>query len=70
MSEEARGTIVVTGASTGIGAACVQDLDERGFRVFATVRKQADAERYGAYLERRYGSFSLFRREEIFSPGQ
>jgi NAD(P)-dependent dehydrogenase (short-subunit alcohol dehydrogenase family) len=41
--EEARG-VVVTGASTGIGAACAQYLDERGFRVFATVRKESDAE--------------------------
>jgi NAD(P)-dependent dehydrogenase (short-subunit alcohol dehydrogenase family) len=43
-SEETR-SIVVTGASTGIGAACAQYLDEKGFRVFATVRRQADADR-------------------------
>jgi NAD(P)-dependent dehydrogenase (short-subunit alcohol dehydrogenase family) len=36
--------VVVTGASTGIGAACAQYLSERGFHVFAGVRKQADAE--------------------------
>ncbi len=47
-SEEELRSVVVTGASTGIGAACAQDLDERGFRVFATVRKQADAERIAA----------------------
>jgi NADP-dependent 3-hydroxy acid dehydrogenase YdfG len=41
-------SVVVTGASTGIGAACAQDLDERGFRVFATVRKQTDADRIDA----------------------
>lgn len=45
--EEAR-SVVVTGASTGIGAACAQYLDERGFRVFATVRKESDAERIAA----------------------
>jgi NAD(P)-dependent dehydrogenase (short-subunit alcohol dehydrogenase family) len=41
-------SVVVTGASTGIGAACAEYLDERGFRVFATVRKQADADRIAA----------------------
>ncbi len=48
--EESR-NVVVTGASTGIGAACAQYLEERGFRVFAGVRKQADADRIAA-LER------------------
>jgi len=38
-------SIVITGASTGIGAACALDLDQRGFRVFAGVRKEADAQR-------------------------
>jgi len=41
-------TVVVTGASTGIGAACARYLDEKGFRVFATVRKQSDADRIAA----------------------
>jgi NAD(P)-dependent dehydrogenase (short-subunit alcohol dehydrogenase family) len=40
--------IVVTGASTGIGEACVQELDKRGFRVFAGVRSEADARRLEA----------------------
>lgn len=38
MSEEQRAAIVVTGASTGIGAACVQRLADLGFQVFAGVR--------------------------------
>jgi NAD(P)-dependent dehydrogenase (short-subunit alcohol dehydrogenase family) len=41
-------TVVVTGASTGIGAACAHYLDEKGFGVFATVRKQSDADRIAA----------------------
>jgi len=37
--------VVVTGASTGIGWGCVKVLVASGFRVFGSVRKQADAER-------------------------
>lgn len=37
--------VVITGSSTGIGAACALDLDQRGFRVFAGVRTEADRER-------------------------
>ena len=40
--------IVVTGASTGIGAACAAELDRRGFRVFAGVRSEADGQRLAA----------------------
>jgi NAD(P)-dependent dehydrogenase (short-subunit alcohol dehydrogenase family) len=40
-----RRSVVVTGASTGIGAACVKVLVANGFHVFGSVRKQGDAER-------------------------
>jgi len=43
------GAVVVTGASTGIGAACALALDTLGFRVFAGVRRAAD----GAALQQR-----------------
>ena len=36
------GGVVVTGASTGIGAAIARHLAERGFRVFGTVRRAED----------------------------
>jgi NAD(P)-dependent dehydrogenase (short-subunit alcohol dehydrogenase family) len=36
--------IVVTGASTGIGAAAVKELAHRGFHVLAGVRREADAD--------------------------
>lgn len=36
--------IVITGASTGIGAACARALAERDFLVFAGVRREQDAE--------------------------
>src|SRR3954468_6448030 len=39
------GGVVVTGASTGIGNACALPLDPIGFRVFAGVRRDEDAER-------------------------
>ncbi|MES2153383.1 MAG: SDR family NAD(P)-dependent oxidoreductase [Pseudomonadota bacterium] len=38
-------TIVITGVSTGIGFATAQTLIARGYRVFGSVRKAADAER-------------------------
>ena len=39
-----RGAVVVTGTSTGIGAACTLRLAKKGFAVFAGVRHAADAE--------------------------
>jgi NAD(P)-dependent dehydrogenase (short-subunit alcohol dehydrogenase family) len=43
--ESTQKTVVITGASTGIGHACVLRLARSGFVVFAGVRKPADAER-------------------------
>jgi NAD(P)-dependent dehydrogenase (short-subunit alcohol dehydrogenase family) len=37
-------SVVITGASTGIGAACALYLDARGFRIFAGVRTMADGD--------------------------
>lgn len=37
-------SVVVTGASTGIGRACALDLDRKGWRVYAGVRRTADAD--------------------------
>jgi len=42
--------VVVTGASTGIGLAAAALLLQRGFRVFGSVRRPADAERLQAQL--------------------
>src|SRR5512140_191283 len=41
-------SVVITGASTGIGWAAAKLLLGRGFRVFGSVRKQADADRLKA----------------------
>ncbi|RJF70167.1 SDR family oxidoreductase [Rhodopseudomonas palustris] len=38
-------SVVVTGVSTGIGHAITKFLPDKGFRVFGSVRKEADAER-------------------------
>jgi NAD(P)-dependent dehydrogenase (short-subunit alcohol dehydrogenase family) len=40
--------VVITGASTGIGAACALALDRRGYRVFAGVRAEAAGRRLTA----------------------
>jgi NAD(P)-dependent dehydrogenase (short-subunit alcohol dehydrogenase family) len=45
-------SVLVTGASTGIGWGCVKVLIKNGYRVFGGVRKQADADR----LAREFGS--------------
>jgi len=41
-SQSKKGTVVVTGASTGIGRSCALRLDRLGFQVFAGVRKDSD----------------------------
>src|ERR1700761_872839 len=38
-------SVVITGASTGIGHACARFLLDKGYRVFGSVRKLADADR-------------------------
>jgi NAD(P)-dependent dehydrogenase (short-subunit alcohol dehydrogenase family) len=45
MAQQSRGAVVITGASTGIGAVSATHLAGIGFRVFAGVRKPEDAER-------------------------
>ena len=44
--------VVVTGVSTGIGWGTTKVLVSKGFRVFGSVRKQADADR----LQREFGN--------------
>ncbi len=39
-------TVVITGASSGIGRSCVVRMSRDGWRVFATVRKAADRDHY------------------------
>ena len=42
MNNSLRGSVVITGASSGIGAACALHLDQLGFQVFAGVRTEHD----------------------------
>ena len=44
--------VVITGVSTGIGNASARVLIAHGFRVFGSVRQQADADRLGRKLVR------------------
>lgn len=45
-------TVLITGASTGIGEACACYLDARGFHVFAGVRRTEDGDRLSAKASR------------------
>jgi NADP-dependent 3-hydroxy acid dehydrogenase YdfG len=44
VAESYQGTVLITGASTGIGQACALLLDKLGFTVFAGVRQDIDAQ--------------------------
>jgi NAD(P)-dependent dehydrogenase (short-subunit alcohol dehydrogenase family) len=49
MSQSKQRSVVVTGASSGIGRACAIDLANQGFVVFAGIRKSKDAEELRAF---------------------
>ena len=50
MGEELRNrTILITGCSSGIGRTCALGLQRRGWRVFATARKEEDIEELKAH---------------------
>jgi len=57
-------TVFITGASTGIGRACALDLDRRGFTVFATYRKKADAVSLAAEASERLQTVYLDVRDQ------
>jgi len=44
-NQDSQKAILITGCSSGIGYACAHGLQKRGYRVFASARKQADVER-------------------------
>ncbi|MDH5315648.1 MAG: SDR family oxidoreductase, partial [Gemmatimonadota bacterium] len=46
-------SVVITGASTGIGEACALSLDRRGWQVFAAVRREEDGRRLQARASER-----------------
>lgn len=48
MTDPSSRSVLITGASTGIGEACALWFDRKGYRVFAGVRRTADADRLRA----------------------
>jgi len=52
MSDIRKRAVVITGVSSGIGAACVDKLIASGFFVFGSVRREEDAAR----LQTQFGS--------------
>lgn len=64
MTEQRTKSVVVTGASTGIGAATVAELVGRGLHVWAGVRSEADAER----LAGEYGDKVTVLRLDVTDP--
>ncbi|MBN3942845.1 MAG: SDR family oxidoreductase [Nostoc sp.] len=44
MVDNQKGAVLITGTSTGVGQATALLLDKKGYRVFAAVRKEKDAE--------------------------
>jgi len=45
MTDKRSRAVLITGCSTGIGHACAKGLVNRGYRVFASVRSEADVDR-------------------------
>ena len=59
-------SLVITGSSTGIGAAAALELDRHGFRVFAGVRSEADGRRLQQSASSRLTPILL----DVTDPGQ
>lgn len=59
-------TVVITGASTGIGEACALHLDRLGFSVFAGVRRDEDGDRLKAQASDRLAPLTL----DVVDEGQ
>ena len=65
-------SVVITGVSTGIGYGAAEVLIEQGFRVFGSVRKQADADRLSERLGQNYTPllFDVTDRAAIMAAAQ
>lgn len=64
--------IVITGVSTGIGLGCTRAFIKKGYRVFGSVRKQADADRLQAELGSNFVPlfFDVTNQESVLEAAQ
>lgn len=64
MTRASERRVVVTGVSTGIGHAVAAELLRRGYRVFGSVRSEADAQRLSAEFGESFRALSFDVRDE------